>query len=560
MSMEILITDIVDAALIIGVTAVFLFADIIAKNHLKISLKDIGADLALGAFLVQLAFLTDLLTAQEMSYFNSNVVLAVCFAIFWVICLWLPSKKDILADMFSYTLGIFALAASIMHSLGTPNITGIAIVVAASLILSVIGFLFADHLRNETVTQRFLDISKEMNIYEMNENYRKIDACRGGIDPFQPIIDIIRGAIRNDDNLTATRGIRSLAVFGSELVKAHENTSLVISHLNIHLYGLGMLAEDEKNRDLIIEVIDAFETIACNCVEKNMEQTTLQTVNLLHNFFRLHTERSFFPALGRIELIKRSETTADLYNVLMKNTISSPRHKFARASGKIGEAAASYKMIEAAEKSVELLKIIAIDAASKKDIDTLEYVRTALVEVASMVKENRLEHLEKQIITTLRDICIKAVQESSDRKKNDSLPKAVAALRDIGEIFGERSYLDVTGSLKDIGIVAARRHSDAKVSHVIPHIEHFCVLASEMEMDEQASRSVIAIMEVCEASIREQMVESTARSSKTLASLSNRGNLTIFVNEAVFELGKYREMDREMFALFEKTYNNSGGK
>ncbi|WP_406655995.1 hypothetical protein V7O62_09150 [Methanolobus sp. ZRKC2] len=558
--MQILITDIVDAALIMGVTTVFLFVDIVAKNHLKIGLKDIGADLALGAFVVQLAFLTNLLTAQEMSYFNNNVILAVCFAIFWIICLWLPGKKDILADMFSYTLGAFALAVSIMHSLGAPNITGIIIVMIASLVLSIIGFLFADHLRGEAVTQRFIDITRDMNVYEMNESYRKIDSGKAGVDPLQPIVDIIRGAIRNDDTLTATRGIRALSTYGSDLIQGHENTSLIIRHLNAHLYGIAMLAEDEKNRDLIIEIIDAFETIACVCMEKSMEKTTLQTIEYLHNFFKWHMDRSFFPALGKIELVRRAETTNDLYNVLNKKTISSPRHKFAKASGKIGERAARFKMIEAAEKSVALLKIIAIDAASKEDIDTLEYVRTALVDVAATVKENKLKHLEKQIITTLRDICIKDVQESSDRKKNDSLPKAVAALKDIGEIFGESSYLDVTDSLKDIGIVAARRHSDAKVSYVIPHIEYFCILASEKEMKEQASRSVVSIMELCRASIREQMVESTARSSKTLASLSNRNNLKVFVNEAVLELGKYREMDREMFALFEKTYNNSGGK
>ncbi|MBN2111219.1 MAG: hypothetical protein JW705_09080 [Methanosarcinaceae archaeon] len=558
--MQILITDIVDAALITGVTAIFLFVDIVAKKHLKTALRDIGADLALGAFVIQLAFLTNLLRAQEMSYFNSNVILAVCFAIFWIICLWLPDKKDVLADMFSYTLGTLVLAASIMHSLGTSGITGIAMVMSASLILSVIGFLFADHLRNEAITQRFHDITREMDIYEMNENYRKIDAGKPGRDPLQPVIDIIRGAVRNDARLTATRGIRALACFGSEMIQAQENTSQITRHLNSHLYRLAMLAEDEKDRDLIIEIIDAFMIMGCSSAEKNMERATLQTIEHLHNFFRWHMDRSFFPALGRIELIKRAQTTDDLYNALTKKMISSPRHKFAKASGKIGEIAARYRMIEATERSVDLLKIIAMDAASKKDIDTLEYVRTALVDVAVTVKENRLEHPEKQIVTTIRDICIKAVQESSDRKKNDSLPKAVAALRDIGEIFGERSYNDVTAALKDIGVTAARRHSDTKVSHVIPHIEHFCVLASEQEMEEQASRSVAAIMEVCEASIREQMVESTASLSKTLASLSNREKLRVFVNEAVFELGKYREIDREMFSLFEKTYNNSGGK
>jgi hypothetical protein len=55
------------------------------------------------------------------------------------------------------------------------------------------------------------------------------------------------------------------------------------------------------------------------------------------------------------------------------------------------------------------------------------------------------------------------------------------------------------------------------------------------------------------------MVESTALSSKTLAGLSQKEELMVFVNDAVFEIGKYKEIDREMFALFEKTYNNSGG-
>ena len=63
--MQILITDVIDSSLIIGVTAVFLFADIIAKNRLKIGLKDIGADLALGAFVIQLAFLTNLITTRK---------------------------------------------------------------------------------------------------------------------------------------------------------------------------------------------------------------------------------------------------------------------------------------------------------------------------------------------------------------------------------------------------------------------------------------------------------------------------------------------------------------
>ncbi len=558
--MQILIPDIIDTVVIIGVIAVFLFIDIIAKNNMKIGQKDVGADLAISALAIQFAFMITLVTNREMEHFYSNIVLSFSFGIIWVVCLWLPGKKDVLGNMFSYTLGTFALSLSILHVLGASGITGIVMMTGASLILSVAGFLFADHLNNERITQRFLDITKGFNAYEMNEDYRKMDGGKSVFDPLHPVIDIIRGALRNEDDLTAVNGIRALGRFASGSLQSEGNNSLIVRHLSAHLYGLGVLAEREGEADVIAEVIHTFGDIGSNYTEKDMEKATLQIIEHMHSLFNIHKVRDHALSRGKLSLLKRANTVKDVYNALGDGSVFTPGHEFAISAGRVGQTAARKKMIGPVEESISLLKVIALDAASNKDIYTLEHVRKSLVKVAIAIKENRLENAEKQIILALRDICIRTVQESPDKKKNDALQKAVAALREIGDIFGESSYLEVAGCLKDIGITAARKHSDEKMFDVIEHIEYFCVCAADKDLDEEASFSVSALAQVCEASIKEQMVESTALSSKALAGLSQKDKLTIFVNKAVFELGKYREIDREMFALFEKTYNNSGGR
>ncbi|MDK2833872.1 MAG: hypothetical protein PWP63_959 [Methanolobus sp.] len=558
--MQILITNVVDTGLIIGVIAAFLLIDIIAKNKLEIGIRDIGADLAIGAIAIQLAFIITLLRSQEMEYFYSNILFAACFAVIWAICLWLPLKNDVLRSMFSYTLGAFALSLSILYVLGTADITGIIILLAASLLLSLAGFLFADYLSKERIEQGFLDITKDLNTYQMNEDYRKTDSGKSAFDPLQPVIDIIRGALRNNDELTAIKGIRALAALGATVLLSEGKNSLVLRHLNSHLYRLGTLTDEENKNSATKEIVNTFGDLGTRCAERNMESTVLQIIEHMHNLFTIYKVRNDTDSESRISLVKSANTFKDVYSALAGSQASTPRHGFVMSAGRIGQAAARQKMIEPVEKSVSFLKSVALDAAANKDINTLEHVRKALVGIAAAVKENRLEAAEKHIIIALRDICIKAVQESSDRKRDNALRTVIAALRETGDIFGEHSYPEVAGCFKDIGITAARKHSDDKVSAVILHIEHLCLCAADRNLDEEASASVNALMQVCEASIREQMVDSTAMSSKTLAGLSQRESLAVLVNDAVFEIGKYRELDREMFALFEKTYRNSGGQ
>jgi hypothetical protein len=558
--MQILVTDVIDAALIVGVVAVFLFADIMAKYRLKIGIKDISADLAIAAFVIQLAFIANILTEQKIENLNYNIILLVCFAIFWIVCLWLPGQKDILTDMFSYTLGIFALAVSMIHALNLSGITGIIIVITSSLVLSVIGFLFADNLKNEEIKEEFSNLTKDLSIYEMSESYRKLESGRENTDPLQPVIDIVRGAVRKSDEFTAIEGIRCLTELASKTIISGGNISLIIKHLNSNLYNIAILAEEENNRNIMMETVDAFGTIGDVCAKKGMETLTLQCVENISNFFSLHKDKNYFYSLDKFALVKNAGSPNDLLNSLKKNPVSTPRHKIVIACGKIGNSAIEQGMMEPVEKLISVLKLVAIDAISKNDVRTLEFTRIILLDTASAIKDNKYEALKKQIIMSLRDIGVKTVQEHEGEKKSISTEKTLILIKEIGEIFGNASYPDVISSLHDIGTVAARKHEEKKVVTVISNLEYFCILCADKRENDSAASCVNAIVEICEISIREQIGEPIIGASRSLARLSGFEELELFVNDAIFELGKYRQIDEKMFALFEKNYNKAGGK
>ncbi|MEZ5334234.1 MAG: hypothetical protein R2741_02820 [Methanolobus sp.] len=558
--MAILIPDIVDTALISAVISLFLVADILVKNYLKINLRDVGADLAIGALVVQLGFIATLLKGQQMDFFWNNIVLAICFVIFWIVCLWLAGRRDSLDDMFSYTIGTFALASSIMHFLGTFRTTGMVLLLAYSFILSVLAFFLADYLRKESVKKDYEKFTRDLQVYDVNESYRKLESGKGNTDPLQPVIDLIRGAIRNNDIFVARVGIRELSGFCSKVLASSGNKGLVLKYLNMHLYHLAVLAGDEKDRFALIEVIDAFGSVGKQCADADSESFTLLNIETMTNFFETYKEKEPLPQLDIFSLIKHSKNMKELTDSIRGKVISTPMHELAIVTGALGITAAEKNMLEPTEKSVMLLKKIALDAATNADTATMEYVRLALLDFARTVDGKKQDHLKKLIIYALRDIGIKTVHESPSLKKHDCLDKVVEALEEIGDIFGKESILDVTAALKDIGVVAARKHSDEKVSTIIPVMEHLCTVAADNNHEDQASNAVNAMLEVCEISIKEQMVESTASSSKSFAKLSNNESVSLFVNEAVFEIGKYKEVDREMFALFDKTYHKYGGR
>lgn len=558
--MRILVTDVIDAALIVGVVAVFLFMDITAKYRLKIGIKDISADLAIAAVFIQLAFISKLLTGQEIEHLNSNIILIICFVIFWIVCLWLPSRKDVLAHMLSYTLGIFALAISMMHALNISGLTGMIVVIVASVILSIIGFLFADNLKNESIKENFSEMIKDLSIYEMSENYRKLDTGRSNFDPVQPVIDIIRGAVRRSDEFTAIQGIRCLTELATKTITSGGNISLIVKHLNSDMYDLSIVAEEENNRDIMMETLDSFGVIGSACAKKGMESLTLQCADNVYDFFDLHKNKDHFPSLDKFTLMRNAGNPDDLLNLLKKNPVSTPRHKIVIACKEIGKAALEQDMMEPAEKLITVLKLLAIDAISKKDIETLGFVRIAVLDIAMAMKDTKFEDLKKQIIVSLRDSGVKTVQEYEDDKKNSSTERTILLLKEIGEIFGETSYQDVINSLHDIGIVAARKHEDKKLAKIIPHMEFFCVLCAEKKLDEKASLCVSAIADICELAIREKMEGAILSSSKALARLALIENLSLSVNDAVFELGKYKNIDKEMFSVFEKNYNKTSRK
>ena len=557
--MQILVTDVIDAALIVGVVAIFLFLDITAKYRLRIGTKDIGADLAIAALFIQLAFIAKLLTGQQIEQLNSNIILILCFSFFWIACLWLTSRKDVLAHMLSYTLGIFALAVSMMHTLSISGFTGMVVVIT-SVLLSIIGFLFAHNLKNEGIKENFSRMVKDLSIYEMNESYRKLESGRSSFDPVQSVIDITRGAVREEDEFTAIQGIRCLTELASKIIISGGNISLIIKHLNLNLYSLSILAEEKNNRNIIMETLDSFGTIGSLCAGKGMENLTLQCAENIYNFFDIHKNKNSFPSLSKLAFMRNAKNPEDLLNLFKKNPVSTPRHKIAIECREIGINAFEHGMMEVTVKLITVLRLLAIDAISKEDTETFEFVRIAAVDIARSMKDSKSEDLKKQIIMSLRDSGVKTVQEYEEDKKNSSTEKTVSLLKEIGEIFGEESYQDVISSLHDIGVVAARKHEDKKLAKIIPDIEYFCLLCAEKKLDDKMSFCLSSIAHMCELAIREKMKGSIVGSSKALARLSLKDDLSLFVNDAVFELGKYKHIDEEMFSIFEKNYNKTARK
>lgn len=561
--MQILVTDIIGTALITFLIAVFLFIDIITKNKLGSELRSIGSDMSIGAIAIQLAFTATLLTNQKMDILYENVAFSIFFTVLWVISIWLSGKKDTLKNMLSYTLGSFALSLAILQVLDVSSPIETVLSISASLIVSTAGFLFADYLNNERIDRDFLEILEKLNMYEMNDDYRKIEAGKTAFDPLGPAIDIIRGSIRKNEEHIAVNGIKALGTFGSDIIRSDGNNTLATKHLSAHLYELGILADNIDRTDISRETIRVLGELGYECAQRKMEKATMKDIEHLHNIFNVHKTKDNTILDSKAISLRKAKTMTDVYNILIGTHAFSTRHELVIAVGRIGQVAAKQEMVDALEKALELMKLMALDA-SDKDIQTLEHVHRSMVNIATPVRDKKLKFAEKMMIQAMRDVCIKAVQVSADKKKtgrnNNAHKEAVATLRDIGTIFGETSYSEITASLKDIGIAAARKHSDEKVSDVIVEIEHFCLRAADKKLKDEAALAIHSLAQVCEASMKEQMTNSTSLSSRTLADLSQRDELTIFVNDAVFEMAKYRELNLDMFTLFDRTYRNCGGR
>jgi len=534
--MQILITDILDAAIIIGFTGAFLLLDVLLKNRFKLGMSTIGPDLAIGAFIIQLSVLAYHLTGESIASIGNikiDVVIAFALAVVWVICIWLPIKNKPKALALSYIMGTAALAASTTHILGIHNAGIMAVIEVSALGVGGIGYLLADLLHKEAISHRFEDLTKNTTAYDMIESCRKFAAGLSPVDPMQQIVDIIRGAIRNRDDATAVIGIRAISDLGIKLISESKSTPLIAKHLNSHLYQIGVLADMENDTNALYWVIDTMWKLGYTSSQRGSESSAVETLTTMESLF------------GVLKDDVEDET---------------PMYRLATGAGKIGVTSAGSRQVDAVEKTISLLKHIGTNAILNQHNATVGGVRYALVETAKVSVENNLLASDKQIVTAFRDIGIKASQQRREGQKPQMLWQVLSALRELGDVFEGTSLDEVIWALRDIGVLAARRHFDTEVSRVIAALEHAGESASEKGFYDAASQSVMAISQICEVLMKEHLKVSTGSAATALARLGKIDALAVVVNDAVFELGKYRDLESEMYTLFDKTYRKISAK
>ena len=530
--MQILITDIIDAAIIIGFIALFVISDILIKNRLKLSISDIGADLAIGAFVIQMAVLVNLLTGEnivDMAVIQINLAISLVFAGVWILCVLLPTNNTTAMTGVSYIIGTAALATSTWNLLGTHQANTIPIIAVSSLGIGGIGYLVADSLHKEYISQRFEHLTSDTTAYDLTEACRKSAAGVYSIDPVQPAVDIIRGAIRNHDHKTAKTGVHSISGFGSKVISGSKGTVTIAKHLNSHLYQIGILAMLEKKSDVLGEVIAAVGNIGRTSSKSGSETAAVE---------------------GLV-------TIDSIYEALKKHAYDeNAQQKLAAVTHRIAVSSAGAKQIDSVEKAIAILKNIGSEAtANNHDAAFLE-VKRALVKIAKKASKNELSASIKLAVTALRDIGLKSSQQQKKGQKPKALWEVISGMRELGESLGSSGIEDVIGALRDIGIAVVRNHSEKEVSRVVAAIEQLGEFASENDLDESASEAIAAILEICETSIKEQLKMAVTSSAAALSRLSKVEALSVSVNDAVFDLGKHKgtDSDGEMYSFFEDAY------
>ena len=530
--MQILITDIIDSAIIIGFIALFVLSDIFLKNRLKLPISGIGADLAIGAFVIQMAVLVNLLTGEniaDVAIIQVNMAISLVFAGMWVLCVWLPTKNTEVMVGVSYLVGAAALVASVWNLLGTHQTNTVPIIAVSALGIGVIGFLVANSLHKEHISQRFENFTSDTTAYDLTEACRKSVAGVYSIDPVQPAVDIIRGAIRDHDHTTPGIGIRSISGFGVKIITGSKGTVTIAKHLNSHFYRIGILAMLENESDTLGTVIGSIGEIGHISSMSGSEAATVDG---------LVTIDSTFEALKNHAHDEKAQ------------------QKLAEVTGKIAVASTGSKQIDSVEKAVAILKNIGSAAAVNYHDAALLEVKSALMEIAKLSSENELFASTKQTVTALRDIGLKSSQQQREGMKPRALWEVISGMRELGESLGSSGIEDVVGALRDIGIAVVRNHSETEVSRVVTAIEHMGEYASQNDFDECASEAVGAIMELCDTSIKEQLKVAVTSSAVSLSRLSKVEALSVIVNDAVFDLAKYKGTDSEgeMYSFFDSVF------
>ncbi|SES97775.1 hypothetical protein SAMN04488587_1817 [Methanococcoides vulcani] len=528
--MEILLTTIIDTAMVIGLTAAFLFFDIIIRHNLKMSLSGIGSDLAIGAFSVQIAVIAALLTAEVTPEIATDGMLLALFGCLWATTLWQSSKRKTSGYTISFITGTTIFTISVAHLLELHNPSLLGAAVAVAVILGFIGSTLTKNLYNESIVKKFDHMLGKVTAYDLIEISTK-STSRDVDDPLSSAVDSIRCAIREDDEDKFRTGLQKITTIAQNLMTGSKDTTEITRHMNSHLLEMGFIAleKDGEATKTIINSIGAIGTSASNHGSQAGAVASIATIG------------SLFAAAKR-------RHTMDI------------QRQFVGATGDITRSAASLKQEATVEKGLVLFKEIGDNAAFSGDSSTMTAVNEEMLELARIAANKEHTTYTRSIVLTMRDIGTRILRLEGNERQ-EAFKQLMDSFRRMGKFMSHRDGLEVTWAMRDLGIAASREHLGDETLRVIKELEEVGITAlkdgSDERADEMVRQVIVSLQEICISSMRSELPAAISAVGTAFSRIEKYDEAAIMIQDAVMDIGEYKTGEDKLYQLFLKEY---GGK
>ncbi|NYT19021.1 MAG: hypothetical protein GKC08_01835 [Methanosarcinales archaeon] len=525
--MEILLTTIIDTAMVIGLTAAFLFSDMMIRHNLKMDLSGIGSDLAIGAFSIQISVIAALLTGEVTPEIGTDAMLLALFGSLWATTLWQNSKRKKVNYTFSFITGTTIFSISVAHLLELHDLSSLGLVVAVAVILGFIGSTITKDLYNESIVKKFDHILGKVTSYDLIEASTK-QTARDVDYPLSPAVDSIRCAIRNNDEDKFRTGLQKITIITQNLMTGAKETTEITRHVNAHLLEMGFIAL-EKDSKATTDIVSAIGTIGASASKHGSQGGAIES---------LATMLSLFGEAKR----KRRE---DL------------QYHFAESAGDIVRTAANMKHESAVEKGLILLKEMGDNAAFSRDFSTITTVNEEMLELARIAASKEYTTYARSIVLTMRDIGTQILRLEGNERQ-DAFKKLMGSFRRMAKFMSHRDVLEITWAIRDLGIAASRGHLGDETSRTIAELEEVGITTLKDGLDEKADEMVqqviISLQEICISSIRSELPLPVSAVATAFSRMEKYDEAAILIQDSVMDIAEYKTGEDKFYQLFLKEY------
>lgn len=532
--MEILLTTIIDTALVIGLTAAFLFSDMIIRHNLKMDLSGIGSDLAIGAFSVQISVIAALLTGEITPDIATDSILLALFASLWATTLWQSSKRKTSGYTISFITGATIFTISVAHLLELHNPSLLGLVVAVAVGLGFIGSVLTRNLHNESIVKKFDHMLGKVTAYDVIETSAKHTA-RDADDPLSPAVDSIRYAIRENDEDRFGTGLQKITKIAQNLMTGSKETTEISRHVNAHLLEMGFIALEKGSAatKAIISSTGAIGIAASNHGSQAGAVASIATIG------------SLFAAAKR-------KRTADV------------QHQFVEATGDITRTAASRKQEATVEKGLVLFKEIADHASFSGDTSTMTAVNEEMLELARIAANREHTTYTRSIVLTIRDIGTRILRLEGNERQ-EAFRKLMDSFRRMGKFMSGRDVLEIIWAMSDLGIAASREHLKDETLRSITELEEVGITAlkdrshetDDKMADEIVRQVIISLQEICVSSMRSELSATVSAVATAFSGMEKYDEAAILIQDAVMDIAEYGTGGGKLHQIFLQKY---GGK